>query len=83
MVRVVILETIETRGLVTRFMQWCHESNAEAVVVDGGAGGGSYVHYHAPEDAERIAQWLKDQGAILDGLEQQVDTLAEKDGAEQ
>ena len=78
-VEVVILETIETRGLVGRFMQWCSENGLEPVVTGGGCGGGSYVHGHAPGHAERIQKWLEAQGAILDGRDRQVDTTEEVD----
>lgn len=49
-------------GLVGRFLKWQFDNEVYSVR-GGSSGGGQYVGYFDPEDADRIKEFLKAEGA--------------------
>jgi hypothetical protein len=51
-------------GLIKRLLDWCWTEGIRPMFGSPGInGGGIYCHVHTPEDAEKIAAWLRSQGA--------------------
>ncbi len=53
-------------GLVKRFLRWSLDSKIYSVVPAGHSGGGSYLGFYEPKDAEKVRAWLLENGAIED-----------------
>lgn len=49
-------------GLVSDMMRWMRDEEIYPRVPGGVSGGGCYVAFHDPEDAEKIWGWLKERG---------------------
>lgn len=53
----------EGGGLVSRYFRWSIE-NEVFPVIPGASGGGSYTGAYDPQDAAKVTEWLKSQGAL-------------------
>lgn len=58
-----IQETIETRGILVEFLQWCMANSVFSSRYAGSTtGGGFHCACYALEDAAKIKKWLIDRG---------------------
>lgn len=49
-------------GLVGRFVDWTHKEGIFTAFPGGVLGGGMHIGFYTVADAERIAEWLRQQG---------------------
>lgn len=54
-------------GLVQRFNQWTLDEEVYSLNINGGySGGGGYMGFYTPEDAEKVQAWLLENGVVND-----------------